>query len=343
MTIKILNQESELSSFPIKQSIFLYSDETIEPTVLKNNIILFRLQAENELINLAEPYSYTLGYIKETFDTVELTYKIESHNSGYKITCTPVKALHLDAKYCIYVSKDLSEQFISITKDVSKSTSNIEVVSTSTNSTSYSINVEVAATSSLINGKNLTKFLVNGKEYLLNLRESRSILFEDYRITFQDTIYVIGEKFTVSITNRTTLINDFQYVIKTVNSESITPIEVEGVSTAISNQDILNYYQQLNNNVVPVQSKLYTTYLSPNIFSIKLPEGFDLNLNSQIVWDLRVAYNNYILESLKLYDKDQKYILLIYKDDFENLLVFELIYSTDDSQTEKLVIDTSNL
>lgn len=343
MTIKILNQESELTSFPIKQSIFLYSEDSIESTVLSSNVILFRLQTENELINLAEPYSYTLGYIKETFDTVDLEYKVENYDTGYKITCTPVKALHLDSKYCIFVSKDLSEQFISINKDVSKSSSNIEVISTSTNSTSYTINVEVVSTSSLLNGQNLTKFLINGKEYLVNIRENKYIIFEDYKILLQDTIYVIGERFTVSITNRTTLVNDFQYVIKTVNSESITPIELEGVSTAISNQDILNYYQQLNSNVTPVQSRLNPTYLSPNIFSIKLPDNFELNLSSQIIYDIKVAYNNYILESLKLYDKDQKYVLVVYKDDFENLLVFELIYSIDVNQVEKLIIDTSNL
>ena len=343
MIIKILNQEAELSSFPIKQSLYLYSDELIESTILDSNIILFRLQTENDLINLAEPYSYTLGYIKETFDTVELSYAVENYDNGYRITCTPVKPLHLESKYCIFVSKDLSEHFIDINKDVSKSTSSIEVESTSSLSTSYALNIEVLTTSSLINGKNLVKFLINSTEYLIDLRDSRVIVFENYKITFQDTVYVVGEKFTVTITNRTSLVNDFHYVIKTVNSESITPIELEGTSTAISNQDILSYYQQLNNTTIPIQTRYYPNYLSPNTFSIQIPEGFELDLTSTIIWDVKVAYNNYILENLDLYNRDQKYILIIYKDDFEGLLIFELIYSEDVAQTEKLIIDVSNL
>ena len=34
---------------------------------------------------------------------------------------------------------------------------------------------------------------------------------------------------------------------------------------------------------------------------------------------------------------------IIYKDDFEDLLIFELIYSEDVTQTEKVIIDVSNL
>lgn len=343
MTIKILNQESELNSFPIKQSIFLYSDDLLEETNLKDNIILFRLQSESQLVSLAPPYSYTLGYIKETFDIIEMSYKIESYNSGYKITCDPIKPLNVDSKYCIFVSKDLSEKFITIEKTVSKSNSTVEVISITDTGATNQFEIEVVTTSSLVNGKNFTKFKVNGVDCLLNLRESREVTQDSYRILFKDTIYVIGEKFTVTITDRTKLVSDFQYVFETVNSSTITPLENDNASSIVSNQDILNYYQQLNSNVTPVQIKTVPTYLSPNIFSIQLPKDFELDLNSDIINEVKVAYNNYILESLNLYNKEDKFILYVYKDEFDNLLVFELIYSLNELQTEKLVIDTSNL
>lgn len=343
MTIKILNQESELSSFPIKQSIFLYSDDLLEETNLKDNIILFRLQSENQLVSLAPPYSYTLGYIKETFDIIEMSYKIESYDSGYKITCDPTTSLSLDSKYCIFVSKDLSEKFITVDKTISKSNSTIEVVSTTDTTITNQFEVEVLTTSSLINGKNLVNFKINGVDCLLDLRESKVVTQDSYKVLFKDVIYVTGEKFTVTIANRTNLVSDFQYVFNTVNSGSITPLENQAASTVISNQQILDYYQQLNSNVVVSQTVIVPTYLGPNVFSIPLPEGFELNLVETIINDVRVAYNNYILESLNLYNKDDKFILHVYKDDFDGLLIFELVYSLDELQTEKLIIDTSSL
>ena len=86
MTIKILNQESELASFPITQSLFLISSTTVEESTLDKTVVLFRLQSDNQLISLAEPYSYTLGYIKETFDIVPLSFKVEEESGSYKIT-----------------------------------------------------------------------------------------------------------------------------------------------------------------------------------------------------------------------------------------------------------------
>ena len=65
MAITILNTTAELNSFPISQSIKLSSTELLEEAVFADNIILFRLQSENQLISLSEPYSYNLGYLKE--------------------------------------------------------------------------------------------------------------------------------------------------------------------------------------------------------------------------------------------------------------------------------------
>ena len=78
MAITILNTTAELNSFPISQSIKLSSTELLEEAVFADNIILFRLQSENQLISLSEPYSYNLGYLKETFDRTEMNFKVET-------------------------------------------------------------------------------------------------------------------------------------------------------------------------------------------------------------------------------------------------------------------------
>lgn len=345
MTIEILNQESELQSFPIKQSIFLNFDELPEYSLLKDNIILFKLQSESELIKLSEPYSYTLGYIKETFDIVDMKYVIEPNDLKYKVICTPVNALNLQAKYCLFVSKELSDKFITIVKSVSKSKSNISVSPYNTsNSVSKTYELIITNTSQLINGKNLLKFTINGSDpYTLDIRDKSSFKYEDIVINFEDTIYVSNEIFEIYVENRTTLVKDLQYVFQTTSSSSIDPIPLEQSSTSISNSDILNFYQNLNNQARVESVKIYPEYIDKDMFFIKLPDGYKIDLDEDIIGDIRIAFNNYILESLKLYDKSIKYILKIMVDDFDGEVVFKLEISSDILQTDLLVIDTSML
>ena len=127
MAITILNTTAELNSFPISQSIKLSSTELLEEAVFADNIILFRLQSENQLISLSEPYSYNLGYLKETFDRTEMNFKVETSDVGFTISCTPKKLLNLDSTYCLYVSNRLGSKFLNITKSNSKSQSDITV------------------------------------------------------------------------------------------------------------------------------------------------------------------------------------------------------------------------
>ena len=345
MTIEILNQESELQSFPIKQSIFLNFDELPEYSLLKDNIILFKLQSESELIKLSEPYSYTLGYIKETFDIVDMKYVIEPNDLKYKVICTPVNALNLQAKYCLFVSKELSDKFITIVKSVSKSKSNISVSPYNTsNSVSKTYELIITNTSQLINGKNLLKFTINGSDpYTLDIRDKSSFKYEDIVINFEDTIYVSNEIFEIYVENRTTLVKDLQYVFQTTSSSSIDPIPLEQSSTSISNSDILNFYQNLNNQARVESVKIYPEYIDKDMFFIKLPDGYKIDLDEDIIGDIRIAFNNYILESLKLYDSSLKYVCTIYIDEFENEVIFELTYSKDSTQTDTVIFNLDNL
>lgn len=339
MAIRLLNIESELHSFPIQQSFFLFSDEQLEESTLSESIFLFRLQSEN-LINLAEPYSYTLGYIKETFDLIDLSFKTEQEGSGYKVTCTPVKPLNLSSQYCLYVSKDLSEKFINVDKTISKSNSFITVKPQKKLVSTQNLVLDIIDTSKLIDGKNLIKVRLNGNETIVDVRNgSRSVSTNDLRVIFQDAIYVSGESFNITVSAKTSIDTDLMHVIKTVDSGSILPLPAGEASVNISNEDILNFYQTVNSNAKVVSTIAYPEYVTSSGFYIELPEGYIVNDQEDIKGSIRAAFNNYILQDLRLYNKDNKYILDVEFDDFDKVLMFNIRYNSDVNETEQLIIN----
>lgn len=343
MDIKILNQEAELESFPSTQSIFLLSSVELEESYLDTTIILFRLQTENNSIKLAQPYSYSLGYLKESFDRVELKFKSEVVPEGFKITCTPTKPLNLDSLYCLYVTDKLSEKIVDVTKTTSKSNSNIKVKINSESYSNKTYTLKIEETSNLANNRNIVKLILDGVSQTIDLKSKNKIYSGDIEITLTDTVYVKDEEFSIILTNNQVSLEDFQYTFKTVVSSTITPIEKVDSSTKLSNQAILDYYQTINSTKVVAKTTVVPKYLSNNIFSIKLPEGFRLDTTDpEFKSSLQVAFNNYLLGNMGLYDSAKKYKVVLHLDEFEDELIFELLYGELD-QLNDLEIDTSNL
>lgn len=344
MTIKILNNVDELNLFPSSQSIFLWSDTLLEDTMFIDNIVLFRLQTENQLINLSEPYSYNLGYLRETFDRIPLVFKTEESDGGYKITCTPSKLLNLDSKFLLYISSNLSQKVVNVQKLNSKSSSNISVKLKDNFNVQSSSSLKIEDTSYLVGGKNIVKVNFNGAIQTIDTRTKKVLLSNNVEITLEDTIYVKGEEFIISIDPHASATEDVQCIINTVNSQSIKAIEKDQASTKISNLDILNFYNSVSSTKAKVIEKSIPKYLDHNVFSVKIPEGYRIDIsNPEFKNQINIAFNNYMLNSLNLYDKNIKYVVTVVIDDFENEIVFIVEYSDDDNQASKVVFDTSAL
>lgn len=344
MSIKILNTESELNSFPSSQSVYLLSTTELEDTELKKNIILFRLQTENQLISLAEPYSYNLGYLKETFDTIDLNFTSESTPEGFKITCKPTKLLNLDSLFCLYISDTLSNKSLFISKVNSKSNSNITVNLKDNFNVRSIFNLKIEETSSIISNRNLVKLTLNGITRTVDIRSNNKVITDNVEVILEDTIYVKGEEFVIEVLPFSKATDELQTYIKTVNSKSIEPIPKDERSTSITNEDILNFYTTLNKKVVNKNEKSYPKYLDHNIFSVKLPEGYTIDkTSSELKLTINVAFNNYVLESIGLYNKEQKYTVNVLIDDFDNEIIFEINYSEDPLQTDQVVINMDGI
>lgn len=332
-TVRVLNSLQETASFPIDQSIKLSCDVSISNNQLKDKIVLFRLQTEDKLINLASPYAYTLGYIKEKFDVVPLKYEVVDVDNVSYITCTPISLLNPNSKYCLYVTKQITENLIRVSKIISKSNSNIEVEGFSNLEATLTVNI--ASTTKFSNGTKYTVIELQGNEYRLDLSSKNKINIDGITIRFISDVYVEGESFSITVSPATELDTDLQYTIETARSDSITSITNQESSTVLNTNDILNYYQTLSNvadTIIEVPN-----YLDNNVFSIKVEEGYEIDIDS-IQYTLGTAFNNYLLKQLGLYDNELKYKLYIEKDLFENEYIFTLLYTDDIDQTSKLVI-----
>lgn len=324
--IKILNSDKELDSFPITQSIYLQLNKYVDVNTLSNHIILFRTLPENNLISLVEPYSYTIGYIKETFTPSELTFSIEDTNDGnFKLTIKPVKQLELDSGYILYIDHALQAYNPIVSKYITKSNSSLSVSVTAENSKTTST-VEVIATSTLTANGNAVSFNIDGKTYSLNLKQNKTITIQGVTYIFTDTVYVQGETWNLSLpTSFEMNADDMLYKISTAPSSSIKVIPTQQPSSTIDTQSIINFYNKVSN--VKETINLIPTYHAPNIFSISLPDGFTINQNKDILLSIKEAFNNYLLTQMELYDSSHKYVVLIYTEGSQ--IYIEVIYTEE--------------
>ena len=320
--VKITNQEEELKSLPINQSIYLEIDKLVDTSQLDNHITLFRVIPEKGLISLVEPYSYNIGYIKEKFNTVQLDYTLsELSTELFSLEIKPKKALELDSDYILYISKTFSICNTSVVKESSKTNSSVKIVPDLPVAPKQ-ITLTITSTSKLTDSTNNITFTINDVAYSLNLKQQKEIKVNGIKFIFTDTVYVLGEKFNITLSNEDRLIEDTLYKLRTAPSSTIKVIDNQKASTSINTQTVLDFYQKVN--TIPTTTIQQPKYLSPNIFTISLPEGYSLNRDKEVLINIKEAFNNYLLNNLELYDIKLKYKIYMYQEDSE--LIIEVIY-----------------
>lgn len=327
--ITILNSEKELQSFPITQSILLKSRTDIELTFLQDYILLFRVVPNSPLISLAPPYSYSIGHIKERFDTIPLVFtKNQNEDGSFKIEVKPKQVLQPDSSYIIYLSKDLAQPTTVVEKVVTKSNSTLKAYA-SPPSIERTLVVDVLTTSKLSGNSNVVSFEIDSKDFTLDLGAKLNLEYNNVLYTFTNTVYVQGESFNVGInpSSSNNLREDSLYQFKTVASTSIKPIENQQPSQSINTQSILDFYKKVNKTPKSLTSN--PTYVAPNVIEIPIPDGYILDEEKLI--DLRIspAFNNHVLNSLGLYTENP-YDIYVYQDG--SSLIVEAILGEEDTR-----------
>ncbi len=327
MQITALNSTEELKSFPINQSIRLKFEKAVEDSLLESRLSLIRLPNQTGLFNISETYNQSIGYIREKFDIEETTITSELVNGSFIVVVKPVKPLSPGFEYVLFIDKTLSEEYLSISKTVSKSNSNISV-DLSNNISPTELQIEIISEPFISSTNNIVKILLKdlvgstSKQYTLDLKKTTKLVYGDLTVNFISQVYVLGEKFNILSIGGTELPSNFYLKLKASITESIKPIESDAEFGSISNKDLYDFFNKQSNND---NLTLTTTIVNNGKIRIKLPDNIttsDLDFDN-LTHSYEEAFNMYTLNLLELYD-DSK--------------VYEIVHNIEDEKTFTLTV-----
>lgn len=327
MQITALNSTEELKSFPINQSIRLKFEKAVEDSLLESRLSLIRLPNQTGLFNISETYNQSIGYIREKFDIEETTITSELVNGSFIVVVKPVKPLSPGFEYVLFIDKTLSEEYLSISKTVSKSNSNISV-DLSNNISPTELQIEIISEPFISSTNNIVKILLKdlvgstSKQYTLDLKKTTKLVYGDLTVNFISQVYVLGEKFNILSIGGTELPSNFYLKLKASITESIKPIESDAEFGSISNKDLYDFFNKQSNND---NLTLTTTIVNNGKIRIKLPDNLttsDLDFDN-LTHSYEEAFNMYTLNLLELYD-DSK--------------VYEIVHNIEDEKTFTLTV-----
>lgn len=327
MQITALNSTEELKSFPINQSIRLKFEKAVEDSLLESRLSLIRLPNQTGLFNISETYNQSIGYIREKFDIEETTITSELVGGSFIVVVKPVKPLSPGFEYVLFIDKTLSEEYLSISKTVSKSNSNISV-DLSNNISPTELQIEIISEPFISSTNNIVKILLKdlvsstSKQYTLDLKKTTKLMYGDLTVNFVSQVYVLGEKFNILSIGGTELPSNFYLKLKASITESIKPIEADAEFGSISNKDLYDFFNKQSNND---NITLTTTIVNNGKIRIKLPDNLtiaDLDFDN-LTHSYEEAFNMYTLNLLELYD-DSK--------------VYEIVHNIEDEKTFTLTV-----
>ena len=327
MQITALNSTEELKSFPINQSIRLKFEKAVEDSLLESRLSLIRLPNQTGLFNISETYNQSIGYIREKFDIEETTITSELVNGSFIVVVKPVKPLSPGFEYVLFIDKTLSEEYLSISKTVSKSNSNISV-DLSNNISPTELQIEIISEPFISSTNNIVKILLKdlvgstSKQYTLDLKKTTKLVYGDLTVNFISQVYVLGEKFNILSIGGTELASNFYLKLKASITESIKPIESDAEFGSISNKDLYDFFNKQSNND---NLTLTTTIVNNGKIRIKLPDNIttsDLDFDN-LTHSYEEAFNMYTLNLLELYD-DSK--------------VYKIVHNIEDEKTFTLTV-----
>lgn len=330
--LKILNPPEELEAFPLNQKIVLTSSKNLESSLIENNLVLIRQADDQGVLRTSDIYNSNIGHVKNIYATVPVTVTQELQSDlTYKIICDPVQPLLPGSKYLLFLDKNLSSEFISISKTVSKGPSQLELLTVAEDSTTeVEYVLKVVSEPALTQTANIVKFQLHidgvpNKVFTVNARSTKNtIQFSGVSILVLDTAYALGEEFQIIHTgDRIQLQENYIVPITTSISTSVKALEGIEPSSSISYEDVLNYYKEADASTLKGQIGLDTSVVGweKNEFSIQYidDDSFILHLNklttdlldlNAMAWRQLPAYNRSDLKCLDKYDPKKKYLLI---------------------------------
>lgn len=333
LTLKVLNPEEELVSFPLNQSLFLEASSEVELASLEENITLIRGVKDSGTPVAADIYNSNIGHVKEVYSTIPIKITQEPLAGGkFKLICNPVEPLSPASVYFLFIDKKLSKDYISIDKIISKGPSYLELTKSdfdTENDVDTEYVLTVVSTPSITDTANIIKFQLytNGeptKIFTVNAKTVKNkIKFSGLEITVPDVAFGIEEEFGISLsTKRNSLENNFIVHIKTTISKNIKELENVDPSSSITYQDVIDFYktqEQLGESSIGIdfsqpaweKKEFSLQYISDDSFILLLNElTTDMIDIDNIKYRQLPAYNRTDLNCLGKYSSNTKFKLV---------------------------------
>lgn len=325
LKIAVENPVEELNSFPITQSIKLISSEILEDSLLESKITLIRNVREQGLLNNSDLYNYNIGYVKEKFSSVPIKIILEEN----KITVKPVEPLQTGSSYTLFLDKNLSQEYLSLEKVVSKGPGQLGLLIDEHNTENLSSNtykLKIISEPLITSKSNIVKLqlYVNGNQdrtFTVDAKSSKNtILFYGFTVKVLDTAYGKDEEFEIRTKDAKVSLEDNLVVnITTVLNKEIKPVDNANVSKPLSQQDILDFYNKKDegttntSNVLSqedIDNDIKLEYVGYNKVLIHLDklDVSQLDFKNMDVIEFP-AYNRYDLECLNLYNCKQQFCI----------------------------------
>lgn len=344
LKIAVENPVEELHSFPLNQNIRLIASEVLEDSLIESKITLLRNVKEQGLLNNADLYNYNIGFVREKFSSIPIKITLEEN----KVIIDPTEPLSPGSNYTLFLDKNLSKEFIEIQKTVSKGPAKLELLIdehlTETISTNkYTLKV---ISEPLITAKNnIIKFQLyvndsRDRTFTVDAKSTKNTLtFYGFTIKVFDTAYGKDEEFELKVQEAKVRLQENLVVnINTVLNTEIKPADNADVSKTLTQQDIIDFYNNLDkaddssNSLTDltqddIDKDIRLEYVGYNKVLLHLNK---LNVEQLDFKNMDViefpAYNRYDLECLELYDCKQQFCI-DYKvlDDKTVLLEFKEI------------------
>ena len=306
LQIKLLNTKDEMDSFPINHSLSLEFSESVEDSFLSSYIFLVQGMDSPALIHVGDTYNQNIGIVKESFNNVDIQTTVTSRDP-FVVKVTPIKPLTPGYSYTLLVKGDLPNEFMSITKVVSHSSSNIELLgSDKQNEEAVLIFNE---DSDLTTNKHIIDITLNNVRQTFDIYKKKEIDFQGYKLKFTSNLYLEGESFNILVMDKTSTTTTYTVSLITSPSKNVKPID-PSANIKLTEEDIVNF----NNGIVPnseqvnVETTQSITYTGYNSFILSFNKDIVEKLDfDNMVKRVREAFGMYTLGSMGLYDTDKDY------------------------------------
>lgn len=306
LQIKLLNTKDEMDSFPINHSLSLEFSESVEDSFLSSYIFLVQGMDSPALIHVGDTYNQNIGIVKESFNNVEIQTTVTSRDP-FVVKVTPIKPLTPGYSYTLLVKGDLPNEFMSITKVVSHSSSNIELLgSDKQNEEAVLIFNE---DSDYTNNKHTIDITLNNVRQSFDISKKKEIDFQGYKLKFTSPLYLEGESFNILVMDKTSTTTTYTVSLTTSPSKNVKPID-PSANIKLTEEDLVNFNDGIVStteqiNIETTQSITYTGYNSFILsFNKDIVEKLDF---ANMVKRVREAFGMYTLSSMGLYDADKEY------------------------------------